>query len=714
MAPELPPGRKRRAHKRSRNGCLTCKQRHIRCDEVKPICTNCLTRGGECGYPEPGGPLTPGSASGSAPAGVSKGDLAGQRLTPIASSPVDPFDCLPIKMPHRSLELFHHYAHYRIFNRTPVPKNPDSDCVGIALSAPGTFRACLLLTALNYTWLAGSGSLQTTDMEETFLYHKLEAMRLVNEQIYDPIQSTSDGCLSMIAALAMVESGMGDHIAAEAHLNGLFTLIDMKRPEEWQHRFYGLLQRIILATGSYIAAAKSLDSGSMTQLRAEIELGVHDHQPLAIRAPSPLFSTAPMVATRLSPFYLGSLPCLEACKADVEGLVLTNTLRRLSALPVIDPPVATAASSRSSSFQPAGVGSPERGSRHASPETEARSADTYRLPPQAAHQLLSDTDAFIASLLFKPHPLLRPHSQPRHRSASRSLSPAVPQPTSSTAARPTEEKTSETTFYTDRIRTDPFSQLPADLFPSPGRAWATAAYLYLHVLLAPLWGDVSSAPFLADLSSAGISGKRKCSPDGALVDPHLLRVLLDTLCVDIEQTEGAMRIGAYSRELWLWKVVVGAYTVEVMGIGIQGGEGGFGPVQRKGKGKGKAVDQKVFFGWVLEDDGDDDGERADYEGEGMAEETGEEEAGQERTAAGLGAWFGERMRVWTLVTQITDWESARQRLGRIVWPEATEQRLGNAASVIEGLWWRAIGDGGGRANLGMRKLPVIAIDPRLS
>jgi len=42
-------------------------------------------------------------------------------------------------------------------------------------------------------------------MEETYLYHKLEAMRIVNEQIADPVQSTSDGCLSLIAALALVE-----------------------------------------------------------------------------------------------------------------------------------------------------------------------------------------------------------------------------------------------------------------------------------------------------------------------------------------------------------------------------------------------------------------------------------------------------------------------------------------------------------------------------
>ena len=64
------------------------------------------------------------------------------------------------------------------------------------------------MTALNISWLSGPGSLQTTDMEETYLFHKLEAMRLVNEQIADPAQSTSDGCLSLIASLAYVEVGI--------------------------------------------------------------------------------------------------------------------------------------------------------------------------------------------------------------------------------------------------------------------------------------------------------------------------------------------------------------------------------------------------------------------------------------------------------------------------------------------------------------------------
>ena len=57
--------------------------------------------------------MTPGSAAGSAAGSGFRGatlgvELFGQRIVPVPSSPADPFDCLPIKMPHRSLELFHH------------------------------------------------------------------------------------------------------------------------------------------------------------------------------------------------------------------------------------------------------------------------------------------------------------------------------------------------------------------------------------------------------------------------------------------------------------------------------------------------------------------------------------------------------------------------------------------------------------------------------
>ncbi|KAJ5913006.1 hypothetical protein N7504_001889 [Penicillium tannophilum] len=51
-----PPGQKqngfhsRRAHKKSRAGCLTCKKRRVKCDEERPNCQRCKARGIECGY----------------------------------------------------------------------------------------------------------------------------------------------------------------------------------------------------------------------------------------------------------------------------------------------------------------------------------------------------------------------------------------------------------------------------------------------------------------------------------------------------------------------------------------------------------------------------------------------------------------------------------------------------------------------------------------
>ncbi|KAK8051540.1 hypothetical protein PG993_002925 [Apiospora rasikravindrae] len=44
---------KRRSHHKSRNGCYSCKQKHVKCDEQGPPCTNCVLREAECIYPTP-------------------------------------------------------------------------------------------------------------------------------------------------------------------------------------------------------------------------------------------------------------------------------------------------------------------------------------------------------------------------------------------------------------------------------------------------------------------------------------------------------------------------------------------------------------------------------------------------------------------------------------------------------------------------------------
>lgn len=40
----------RRSHKKSRNGCKECKRRHIKCDERRPACSNCVTSDRQCSY----------------------------------------------------------------------------------------------------------------------------------------------------------------------------------------------------------------------------------------------------------------------------------------------------------------------------------------------------------------------------------------------------------------------------------------------------------------------------------------------------------------------------------------------------------------------------------------------------------------------------------------------------------------------------------------
>ncbi|KAF2095924.1 hypothetical protein NA57DRAFT_58990 [Rhizodiscina lignyota] len=44
------PGRKRRAHAKSRRGCGNCKLRRVKCDELKPSCMNCMSFGVSCNY----------------------------------------------------------------------------------------------------------------------------------------------------------------------------------------------------------------------------------------------------------------------------------------------------------------------------------------------------------------------------------------------------------------------------------------------------------------------------------------------------------------------------------------------------------------------------------------------------------------------------------------------------------------------------------------
>ncbi|KAH7078642.1 Upc2 protein [Paraphoma chrysanthemicola] len=47
---KMPLNRRRRPHRKSRQGCTECKARHIKCDELRPSCANCTISERQCSY----------------------------------------------------------------------------------------------------------------------------------------------------------------------------------------------------------------------------------------------------------------------------------------------------------------------------------------------------------------------------------------------------------------------------------------------------------------------------------------------------------------------------------------------------------------------------------------------------------------------------------------------------------------------------------------
>lgn len=60
------------------------------------------------------------------------------------------------------------------------------------------------MTAIKYTWDTGS----MDRIKKSFLHHKLEAIKFVNEQLQNPGMAATDCTIASIAALALAEVGV--------------------------------------------------------------------------------------------------------------------------------------------------------------------------------------------------------------------------------------------------------------------------------------------------------------------------------------------------------------------------------------------------------------------------------------------------------------------------------------------------------------------------
>ncbi|OJJ06456.1 hypothetical protein ASPVEDRAFT_87755 [Aspergillus versicolor CBS 583.65] len=139
----------RRPHKKSRFGCTECKRRHMKCDEKRPICGNCVASERLCGYAEltvlamQSGNTRAGKKRARSPASSSMPDTPPE-LTALAQP--DP----PVNILH--VELFHHLSTqtFPSISETGSGRSlPLGEIIEFGLAAPYLLNELLALAALH-------------------------------------------------------------------------------------------------------------------------------------------------------------------------------------------------------------------------------------------------------------------------------------------------------------------------------------------------------------------------------------------------------------------------------------------------------------------------------------------------------------------------------------------------------------------------------------
>ncbi|PNP58236.1 hypothetical protein FNYG_15154 [Fusarium nygamai] len=286
--------RQRRAHTRSRTGCSECRSRRVRCGEQRPTCENCVNSKRTCQYPPVKIPLRERRALEKAGAtqpwehvpweapSSSKGPEVPntQALVRqlILSGSGTTLDCMAIDMPLKSHELFnycrfHHPQPPSITNRPFVygetlvasVTNHNKDCMPYTISDPEALRNAILMAATHFTFKVGS----LEAFEHTFLFHRIETVRLVKKWLASGDVKLSAAITKQIATLAYTEFCSGDMQMAAKHLNVIYALpCQTTNPSDTngKTRDQELADRYFVLTSTFIHGVQTVLHGI---LRAE-------------------------------------------------------------------------------------------------------------------------------------------------------------------------------------------------------------------------------------------------------------------------------------------------------------------------------------------------------------------------------------------------------------------------------------------------------------
>ncbi|KAH7324267.1 hypothetical protein B0I35DRAFT_458052 [Stachybotrys elegans] len=258
--------KRRRNWKAGRNtgGCLGCSQRHVRCDGRQPSCTACIKAKAICQPKKEQLPLNDRRAT----------RLPGEedpwflRASPLKQPGhiMDPFDCLPIRMPNRSRELLH-YFHGSAGETIEECNFWKAKTIASLMQDRNALQHTLIAAGLHYMWATGRG---LQGFQETFCNNELQIIGDIRMWLTYPNIRDMATIARHIGIMALTECSLGNIATAEVHLEGFRSMIDqcypvsydlplqLSRQEEAINCVFILIHHIVSSTKRRVDSTQSL------------------------------------------------------------------------------------------------------------------------------------------------------------------------------------------------------------------------------------------------------------------------------------------------------------------------------------------------------------------------------------------------------------------------------------------------------------------------
>ncbi|KAF5642408.1 sterol regulatory element-binding ECM22 [Fusarium tjaetaba] len=218
-------------------------------------------------------------------------------------------------------------------------KVPGTEYLARMTDNPCALRSAILMAGMHFSFQFGD----LATFESTFLYHKIEVMRVINRWIASGDYKLEAAIIREMATLAFTEACHGELVAAETHISGILALIETARPERSDPTRSDccstdreLANRYFVMSYVYITGLKSLLSGIC-------RTGGHGNSLDAIPGRNLLklshtwhMSEAmenlglKLQAIRLFPFFFSPLP-QGARLNNADGKIIINSIRDFTA-----------------------------------------------------------------------------------------------------------------------------------------------------------------------------------------------------------------------------------------------------------------------------------------------------------------------------------------------------------------------------------------------